>query len=146
MNRHGKNERLQFDGCEMLWRCSMDEDGRKAVLDQGGLQAVLGALSLHTESVRVMEEACGALRWLAETETQRVMSDGGLDAVLRVMNMQMQFSWVAMWGCGALLCFSQIDAKTVQDLGGFATIHEALKRHSDCPEVVRLGQLALKLD
>eukprot|EP00928_Gymnodinium_smaydae_P055209 TRINITY_DN38802_c0_g1_i1.p1 TRINITY_DN38802_c0_g1~~TRINITY_DN38802_c0_g1_i1.p1 ORF type:complete len:245 (+),score=58.37 TRINITY_DN38802_c0_g1_i1:84-818(+) len=146
MNRHGQNERLQFDGCELLWRLSMEEDGREEVLNQNGLQAVLGALSLHTESVRVMEEACGALRWLAEKEPKRVMDDGGLDAVLRVMNMQMQYSWVQMWGCGAILCFAQIDPKSVQDLGGFTTIQEALKRHGNCPEVVRLGQLALKLD
>merc|ERR1712072_224553 len=68
MNRHGQNERLQFDACEMLWRLSMDEDNAQVVLDSGGLEAVFGALFMHPESVRVQEEAVGAIRWFAQRD------------------------------------------------------------------------------
>merc|ERR1712232_52324 len=131
---------------EMLWRLSMDEDNAQVVLDSGGLDAVFAALNLHNESVRVQEEAVGALRWFAQRDAKRVMDKGGLDAVIRVMENLAEFSWVQMWCCGALGCFAQIDAAAVQDMRGFEMIREAMKKHHDSPEVQRLGFEALKFD
>jgi len=146
MNRHLSVERLQFDGCELLWRLAMDEDGAKSVIDAGGLTAILACLALHTESVRVQEEAGGALRWLASKDPQRVMDGGGLEAVTRIMENFAQFSWIQMWCCGALLHFSQLDNKRVSELGGFRMVKAALRAHVKSPEVQRLGTLAMKLD
>jgi hypothetical protein len=146
MNRHGQNERLQFDGCEMLWRLSMDEDNAQVVLDAGALQAVFAAISLHPESVRVQEEAVGALRWFAQRDAKRVVDAGGLDVVIRVMENLAEFSWVQMWCCGALGSIAQLEASNVQDMRGFQMIRDAMQKHHDCPEVQRLGFEALKFD
>merc|ERR1719401_1616442 len=146
MNRHGQCERLQFDGLELLWRLSMDEDGAQRVLDDGGLTAVIAALSIHNESVRVQEEAAGAIRWMADRDPKRVLDGGGLEAIIRIMENFPQFSWIQMWACGAILSFSELDNLRVQDLGGYRMIKDALNKHPTSPEVQRLGTLALKLD
>lgn len=147
MNRHGGNERLQFDGCECLWRLAMDEDRALDVLQNGGLTAVLAALALHPESIRVQEEAMGALRWLAERDAKYVMEANGLEATMKVMESFPQFSWVQMWGCGALLAFARIKPGRVSDSGGFDAIKSALEKHGETsPEIARLGGMALILD
>lgn len=146
MNRHGRHEALQYDGCETLWRLSMDEDLAQKVLDAGGLTAVLAALAMNEESIRVMEEATGTLRWLAARDAKRVLDGGGLEACIRVMENLPQFSWVQMWGCGAMGSFAEVDAKSVQDLGGFTVVQAAMAKHKDSKEVMRLGTEALKFD
>jgi len=146
MNRHGGNGRLQFDGLELLWRLSMDEDGAQTVIEAGGLEAIISTLAMHTENVRVQEEASGALRWLAQKQPRQVMEGGGLEATVRIMESFPQFSWIQMWACGALACFAAVDAKEVQELGGFSAVKNALAKHETSPEIQRLGKEALKFD
>eukprot|EP00929_Paragymnodinium_shiwhaense_P058729 TRINITY_DN29425_c0_g1_i1.p1 TRINITY_DN29425_c0_g1~~TRINITY_DN29425_c0_g1_i1.p1 ORF type:complete len:250 (-),score=59.98 TRINITY_DN29425_c0_g1_i1:131-880(-) len=146
MSRYGPNGRLQFDGCECLWRLSMDEEGAQKVLDAGGLQAVLSALSIHPENVRVQEEASGCLRWFAERDADKVVLGGGLETAIQIMNAYPQFSWIQMWGCGAMLNFAEVFPQDVADMAGFDAVKRALDKYPDCPEVQRLGKATLKLD
>jgi len=147
METHGSDLKVQYEGCQALYRLAEKENDPDKVLALGGLEAVKNAMDLHPEHTHLHQEALLAIKNMAARNAKKVLAGGGLEIVEEKMERFPQASWVQMWGCQALKYFAEVNLQRVSSSRGFELGRMAAKRHAETREGVALaaGELA-KLD
>ena len=80
---------LQEEACRLLRAlCVKSSDGRASVSGSAGIMSVVRAMSVHTDSSKVQEQAAGVFAGMALEEAwcSVVASSGALDAIVKAMS------------------------------------------------------------
>ena len=140
---------LQRHGCSSLANLVMapPDENEAAVLDNGGLEAVLAAAKAHPFDAGVQAKACLALGNMAfgSVGEAKVLSSGGLEVVVAAMKAHAANPLVIEEGIDALVNIADgaDGKKALLALGGLGVVAAAKKSHPKCMEAA--GDLALKL-
>merc|ERR1719468_1119238 len=108
------DERLQCEAMECLRiMCTTSREAQRRVMAAGGLKAVTMAVTSHSESARLQQEAIAILAKLSMTAPEAVMASGGLESITHIMDLFPSYSWIQMWGCQAIKHLGAADQKRV---------------------------------
>ena len=94
-------------GCRELMKLAKNDDNKKSIAENGGIEAIHGVMDKHgTSNAVVAENGCGALWNLAannDDNKKRIGEVGGIAMILRMLEVQGASNiGVAKQGCGAL--------------------------------------------
>ena len=105
-------------GCRELMKLAKNDDNKKSIAENGGIEAIHGVMDKHgTSNAGVAEYGCRALKNLAGSNAdnkKRIGEAGGIAMILSMMEEHGKFSaGIALYGCCALwnLAYNNADNK-----------------------------------
>jgi hypothetical protein len=149
MKKYRSCPRIQKKGCAAFQDSILrNDDNHISSVVQDIIEAIVSAMTAHSNVSEVQEEGCLALGNLACNDTHGVSiaAKHGIEAVVSAMMAHSNLSKVQEEGCGALVnlvCNSNANCVSVAAKHGIDAIVSAMTVHSNVSEVQELACLAL---
>ena len=141
-------EKMQADGCAILWLLATSTTNELALTQVGALTALLTALQNHASSLEVVTQATGALRNLAVADghAESIGRESGLEVVLAAMKSHPHARTIQEQGLGTIASLCALaDLKTqFASLGGVEFVLHAMREFDGDCQVHEAASAALR--
>jgi hypothetical protein len=149
-NDNKKSTNIQSYGCLLIHNLWICKDVRKNVVDEGGLKAVVNAMTDFDQDATVQRSGCFALKallWEEHTWAEAVINAGCAGLVITAMNNHANDPELQVHGCEFLSRISKVSEdyrNMILKDKCLVPIVEALRIHNDNNKVKVAAQHAMK--